>query len=204
MPQAPKRKRDRAATEAALLAAARARFTLGGYDATSVRDIARDAGVDPALIFRYFGSKERLFERAAQTVEDQRQAPPDGGPEDVPIRLLHAAMQQAAPGSAGGHPLAALLLSSGRPECRERLNAQLSNDYVHALEQLVDLPDRELRAELLTAWLLGITVARSLAHTPALSEACVEEISPYFERVAAVLLGTPAPAAAPSGHPAAP
>ncbi|GAA2431747.1 TetR family transcriptional regulator [Streptomyces glaucus] len=204
MPQPPKRKRDRAATQAALLAAARARFALSGYDATSVRDIARDAGVDPALIFRYFGSKERLFEQAAQSAQDDRdqEAASEDTPEDVPTRLLHAAMRQA-PGAEGGHPLAALLLSSGRQDCRERLGARLHDDYVRALTRLVDLPDRELRAELLTAWLLGITVARSLAHTPALSEACVEEISPYFEQVAAVLLGTPPPAAAPGG-PSAP
>jgi AcrR family transcriptional regulator len=194
MPQPAKRKRDRAATQAALLAAARARFALCGYDATSVRDIARDAGVDPALIFRYFGSKEQLFEQVAQTAEEYETEPADV-PEDVPTRLLHAAMRQSS-GSESGHPLAALLISSGRPDCRERLNAQLHHDYVQALEQLVDLPDRELRAELLTAWLLGITVARSLAHTPALSEACVDEISPYFEQVAAVLLGTPAQSAA--------
>ncbi|MEU0204469.1 MULTISPECIES: TetR family transcriptional regulator [unclassified Streptomyces] len=200
MPQPVKRKRDRAATRAALLAAARARFALRGYDATSVRDIARDAGVDPALIFRYFGSKEQLFEQAAQAAEEYGTEPADA-PEDVPTRLLHAAMRQS-PGSESGHPLAALLMSSGRPDCRERLNAQLHHDYVQALEQLVDLPDRELRAELLTAWLLGITVARSLAHTPALSEACVDEISPYFEQVAAVLLGTQArPAVA--GEPSA-
>lgn len=191
MTQPPKRKRDRAATEAALLAAARARFALVGYDATSVRDVARDAGVDATLIFRYFGSKERLFEAAAVPDEDQAGTEAEDGPEDLPTRLLHATMRQDWPGTAGGHPLTALLLSSGRQECRERLNSQLSETYVRNLEQLVDLPDRELRAELLTALLLGINVARSIAHTPALSEACVNDIAPYFDQVAAVLLGTP-------------
>ncbi|MEU4969063.1 TetR/AcrR family transcriptional regulator [Streptomyces smyrnaeus] len=185
MTQPPKRKRDRAATRAALLAAARARFTLMGYDATSVRDIARDAGVDATLIFRYFGSKEQLFEEAAKTTEMEV----EDDAEDLPTRLLHTTMKQAQPGSEGG-PLTALLLSSGRQECREKLNSQLHDLYVRNLEELVDLPDRELRAELLTAWLLGINVARSIAHTPALSDACVDDISPYFEQVAAILLGT--------------
>jgi AcrR family transcriptional regulator len=188
--QPPKRKRDRAATRAALLAAARARFALVWYDATSVRDIAGDAGVDATLIFRYFGSKEQLFEEASRVAEEQAEVAAEGGPEDLPTRLLHVTMKQDWPGSAGGHPLTALLLSSSRQECRERLNSQLHDTYVRNLEQLVDLPDRELRAELLTAWLLGINVARSIAHTPALSDACVNDITPYFEQVAAILLGT--------------
>lgn len=193
MTQTPKRKRDRTATRAALLAAARARFTLLGYDATGVRDIAGDAGVDPKLIFRYFGSKERLFEEASRLVEEQSDTDAEDGPAYLPTRLLHATMRQDEDGAAGGHPLTALLLSSSRQECREQLNSQLYDTYVRNFEELVDLPDRELRAELLTAWLLGINVARSIAHTPALSDACVNDITPYFEQVAALLLGTPPP-----------
>ncbi|MFF3378943.1 TetR family transcriptional regulator [Streptomyces sp. NPDC002680] len=189
----PKRKRDRAATRAALLAAARARFTLVGYDATSVRDIARDAGVDATLIFRYFGSKERLFEEASQLLREPVDTGTDDAPAYLPTRLLHTAMRQDEDGTAGGQPLTALLLSSSRPQCREQLNSQLYDTYVRNFEELVDLPDRELRAELLTAWLIGINVARSIAHTPALSDACVNDITPYFEQVAALLLGTPPP-----------
>ena len=49
------------ATSAAILRRATERFLRDGYAATSVRRIARDAGVDPALVLHYFGSKERLF-----------------------------------------------------------------------------------------------------------------------------------------------
>ncbi|MFG2115240.1 TetR/AcrR family transcriptional regulator [Streptomyces sp. NPDC048718] len=197
------RKRDRAATRAALLAAARARFALAGYDATSVRDIARDAGVDATLIFRYFGSKERLFEEASRLETETPDAGAEPTPKDVPTRLLHAAMRQAEPGAGAGHPLTTLLVSSGRPECRERLNEQLSETYARHLEQLVDAPDRELRAELLTALLVGINVSRSIAHTPALSRSCVEDITPYFDQVAALLLGSTDPVDGPRA-PAAP
>ncbi|MFD7061134.1 TetR/AcrR family transcriptional regulator [Streptomyces sp. NPDC059906] len=190
MTQPTKRKRDRAATRAALLAAARARFALVGYDATSVRDIARDAGVDATLIFRYFGSKERLFEEASRPEDTEPPVAEEARPADVPTWLLEATLRQHLPGASGGHPLTTLLLSSGRQECREQLNSQLSEMYVRNLEQLVDLPDRELRAELLTALLLGINVSRSIAHTPALTKACVDDIAPYFGQVADVLLGT--------------
>src|SRR4051794_14153604 len=56
------RRRDAAGTRQLLLDAARRRFAGNGYTATTVRDIADDAGVNVALINRYFTSKEGLFE----------------------------------------------------------------------------------------------------------------------------------------------
>ncbi|SFC20908.1 transcriptional regulator, TetR family [Nocardioides terrae] len=48
-------------TRAAILAAARERFAEAGFGATSIRAVAADAGVDPALVHHYFGSKRDLF-----------------------------------------------------------------------------------------------------------------------------------------------
>ena len=62
-PVAPRR-RDAGATRAAILEAAKAQFARAGYDLTSLRDIAADAGADVALIKRYFGGKEALFTEA--------------------------------------------------------------------------------------------------------------------------------------------
>jgi AcrR family transcriptional regulator len=50
----------------AILAAARSRFATDGYDRATVRAIAADAGVDPSMVMRYFGSKRQLFARAAE------------------------------------------------------------------------------------------------------------------------------------------
>lgn len=55
------RKRDAEATRAAILEAAKTQFAVLGYDCTVLRDIAREAGVDVALVKRYFGGKEALF-----------------------------------------------------------------------------------------------------------------------------------------------
>ncbi|WP_082177404.1 TetR/AcrR family transcriptional regulator [Arthrobacter sp. RIT-PI-e] len=54
--------RDAVRTRGALVRAARRRFATDGYRATTVRRIASDVGVNVALIGRYFGSKEGLFE----------------------------------------------------------------------------------------------------------------------------------------------
>src|SRR3546814_17701507 len=55
------RKRDATATRAAILTAARDRFIRDSYDSVGLRDISNGAGVDVALIGRYFGGKEGLF-----------------------------------------------------------------------------------------------------------------------------------------------
>src|SRR5262245_35373935 len=57
------RRSDR--SRAAILAAARDRFAADGYERATIRAIAADARIDPAMVMRYFGSKEKLFAAAA-------------------------------------------------------------------------------------------------------------------------------------------
>src|ERR687883_609279 len=59
------RPRDAEATKAAIVQAARERFAAEGYDRATIRAVAADAGIDPALVMRYYGSKEGLFAAAA-------------------------------------------------------------------------------------------------------------------------------------------
>jgi AcrR family transcriptional regulator len=51
-------------TREAILDAARKRFAEHGYDGATIRGIAADAGVDPALVHHFYGTKERLFAAA--------------------------------------------------------------------------------------------------------------------------------------------
>lgn len=60
---APPRRSDR--TRAAILAAARERFAADGYAGATIRAIAGQAGIDPSMVIRYYGTKERLFAAAA-------------------------------------------------------------------------------------------------------------------------------------------
>ena len=64
------RLRDSARTRQRLIAAAMQRFASQGYAAARVRDIGGDAGADPALINRYFDSKEGLFEACLAEASD--------------------------------------------------------------------------------------------------------------------------------------
>lgn len=60
------RSRDAEGTKTKILAAARTRFAKEGYERATIRAIALDAGIDPALVMRYFGNKEKLFTVAAE------------------------------------------------------------------------------------------------------------------------------------------
>src|SRR3981189_566493 len=85
------RKRDAAATREALLAAAGKLFAERGFDRTTVRDIAKLAGVNQALLFRYFGSKEGVFEEVMAR----------GGQEQLaatrPAQVLETALRGMVP-----------------------------------------------------------------------------------------------------------
>ncbi|MEU3277828.1 TetR family transcriptional regulator [Streptomyces antibioticus] len=52
------------ATRDAIRTAARERFAADGYERTTIRAVAKDAGIDPSMVMRYYGNKEGLFAAA--------------------------------------------------------------------------------------------------------------------------------------------
>ncbi|MGP3930555.1 TetR/AcrR family transcriptional regulator [Nonomuraea sp. KM88] len=186
------RKRDREATRARLLEAARLRFAREGYDATSVRDIAGDAGVDAGLIFRYFGNKKRLFDEVTADIPADIPADLlDGPEEELVARMVRSVVFADWTRYGGEHPLLAMLRSSAHEETRQRIREEVCTTYVRALEDLAEGDDAELRAELLSAWLVGIGILRSVVATPALAEAGLDDLAPHVAAVAGDLLGRP-------------
>lgn len=79
-------RRSSAETKANILAAARRRFAVDGYDRATIRAIAADADIDPSMIIRYYGSKERLFATAAEF--DLRLPDLAGAPRDQVGEIL--------------------------------------------------------------------------------------------------------------------
>ena len=78
-------------TREAILAAAREAFAERGFDRTSIRAIATSAGVDPALVHHYFGTKDELFLATVQAPMDPAVLLPrvlDGDVKELPERLL--------------------------------------------------------------------------------------------------------------------
>ncbi|WP_222711073.1 TetR/AcrR family transcriptional regulator [Quadrisphaera setariae] len=138
------RRRDAGRTRRRLLDAARERFAADGFSSTTVRQVADDAGVDVALIKRYFGSKEGLFEAClAAAVDDLREQPTPEGADDVATRIAHRLLGpfDAAPGEQGRSGSQALLLllrssgDAGVDDLRRRVLHHHSEALAHRLRE---------------------------------------------------------------------
>jgi AcrR family transcriptional regulator len=93
--RAPRRGRRPGApdTRSTILDAARAAFAEKGFAGTTIRAVSSAAGVDAALVYHYFGTKDELFLAAMELPMDPREllAPAvAGGPEGAGERLLRA------------------------------------------------------------------------------------------------------------------
>jgi AcrR family transcriptional regulator len=172
-------------TRATLLAAARLRFARDGYEATNLRDIAADVGVNVALIPRYFGSKEELFQTVIAFDHNRIAQALQGPPEHLAEHLLNNVLVDPA---GPDHDLfVTLLRSSDYPPAAEYLRHLLALLSANLAPHMAG-PDANLRADLVTAFLTGIVVLRRLVGKVPLSEAPASLLLPHFQRVLTALL----------------
>lgn len=185
MPTKSARPRNAEETRAALLAAARLRFARDGFDTTNLRDIAADVGVNVALIPRYFGSKEGLFQAVVAFDRSRLVQAVQGPPEHLAERLLNNVLVDP---TGPDHDLfVTLLRSSAYPPAAEYMQTLLDLLSTDLALQMAG-PDADLRADLVTAFLTGIVVLRRLIGKAPLSEATASMLLPHFQRVLSVLL----------------
>jgi AcrR family transcriptional regulator len=161
-------------TRDAILAAARRRFATRGYDATSVRVIAAEAEVDPALVIHYFGTKEALFTAAVGLPPGFPALLASLGTRPSLARTYLSVVDSddsrnailALVRSAVSHDKAAAML-------REFLTAQL----LPVIARLTSHPDAQLRASLIAAQLIGIAMLRHVLRVEPLVKATPDEIA---------------------------
>jgi AcrR family transcriptional regulator len=164
------RRKDATATRQALLDAARELFTGKGFDRTTVRDIAARAGVNQALLFRYFGSKEELLGRVLAEPGAALLA-------DVPReRLLGELLRRVLSSEPGadresGKDSMLMLAMTGPGPAAETLRREVAEPYTEALAALTDEPDARVRAELTLAWVLGLSLTMNMPGGSALADA---------------------------------
>jgi AcrR family transcriptional regulator len=175
------RQRGAAATRAAILAAAKLEFSRRSYDQVGVRDIAARAGVNPALVNRYFGSKPKLF--AAAYAEDIRlQELLRGERAALGERLARRVMRKRA--SQGGDSLSLLFRSATSAKALPMIRKALAARFVNPLGDWLGGRDARQRAALITAYLLGLATLSAVLRHPALGRSNVESV---VRRVAPVL-----------------
>lgn len=181
---------DAPAARDRILAAAREEFSERGYDKTSVRGIAKTAGVDSALVHHYFGTKEQVFEASIEVAFGPvlnapgsiAEGPLDGVGERL-ARFFFGVWENPATRT----PLLAIVRSAMNNEAAASVFRRLiSAQVLRRVARQLDLPDAELRAELAAAQLVGIALLRYVIKVEPLASADPEEI---IARVAPVVQG---------------
>lgn len=149
-----KPQRDALRTQAAILASAQDAFSLHGYAGASVRDITAGAGVNPALVSRYFGSKEKLFEAA---LADLLEASPVTGAPREAFGEAMVAMLTARP-RVRRNPLQMMLLASADAAARAITTRLLTQAVIEPLAQWFGAEDGAARAARFCMLASGLTL----------------------------------------------
>ena len=176
-------------TREAILDAARRAFAEQGYQRATIRDVARLAGVDPALVHHYFGTKQDLFVAAVRlpvNPVDQLTAVLAAEPDQVGQRLVETFLS-IWDHAADQSPLLALIRSAVADEQAAALLREfITEEVLGPLARRVGSPDAQLRATLAGSQLIGLAMARyiirvePLASTPAAQVAAV--VGPTVQR----------------------
>jgi AcrR family transcriptional regulator len=164
-PRTGSRAEQRRRTEARILDAATQVFFSAGYDRTTIRAVAAAAGVDAGLVMHYFGSKQQLYRR----VIDAAPVPEIGGtPAEAAEQILAMLADRLA--SADGASLALLRSMLTNPEAASAASTGIAR-YEAQIAQAIPADDADLRAAIISAVTLGITVSRHLIKSDELATA---------------------------------
>lgn len=178
---AEQRVRDREVTRRRILASARELFTSEGYGAVSSRMIAAHAGVNVALINRYFGAKRGLL---AEIIAEEGVFPGiiEGDPRTLSRRLADHAVRRL---HGEGSPLQrALDHSAGDPDLQAVYQARITTALIDPLADYLGAENARVRASLVASVLLGLTRVRLIEGATALRAHDREELT---ERIVGLL-----------------
>ncbi|MCQ0024309.1 TetR family transcriptional regulator [Streptomyces somaliensis DSM 40738] len=162
-PPGPRAPRRSDTTRAAILEAARERFAADGYERATIRAIARDAGIDPSMVMRYYGSKQGLFAAAS---EIDLRIPPLGA---LPARHVGAALvahfldRWDADEVLTGMLRVGVTNEAGAERMREIFKANLGPVVAGLCPDPQDAPRR---AALVASQILGMALARYVLRFP--------------------------------------
>jgi AcrR family transcriptional regulator len=177
------RTRNAPQTRADILTAARRRFGSDGYEGTTLRGVAADVGVDPALIIRYFGSKRELFAEAAEfriDLPDLTAVDPDSV-ADVLLSRFFAVWEQDTTF------LALLRAAMTSDSAADTLRHVFATQVAPALAAVT--PDHPAqRAGLMGAFVIGLATTRYVLANPAVANLDRDELMRFARPVIHQLL----------------
>jgi len=168
-------------TRSSILDTARQTFAEKGFDKASIRAIAADAGVDPALVHHYFGTKEKLFLAAMNAPVNPAEMIPKAlaGPrEEAGVRLVRMVL------TVWDSPAGTAALAMFRSALSNEWTARLLREFVvtqilrRAVSELIlDPAEAPLRSSLVATQIAGIMVGRYVLKLEPLASADAEVLA---------------------------
>jgi AcrR family transcriptional regulator len=161
-------------------------FAEEGYAGTSLRSIARTVGVDPALVVRYFGSKEALFLDTLE-VQDQFAGAISGPIEGMGARLVGYLIDPQSRDQRL-RTISAMTMAADREDVRKRLQFMIVAGIVEPLMRRMTGRNRLLRAHLVAAQINGILNQLAIVQDDELLSANVDLLAQTAGRALQVLI----------------
>ncbi|MDP3660361.1 TetR/AcrR family transcriptional regulator [Phenylobacterium sp.] len=180
------RRRSAETTRAAILEAARCRFSREGYEGAGVRDIAGDAGVDAALVSRYFGGKDELFAAVLEL-----SAKPDelfyGAPEEFAARIA-ALLVRDPQDDAKMDCVLIMLRSASSPKAAAAIRQFIEARFYGPMVEWLGCADATVLSRLLGALMMGMGVTRAISPDLDLDAAGREALERKVEAILLAML----------------
>ncbi|MET9520437.1 TetR family transcriptional regulator [Streptomyces sp. NPDC002994] len=173
-----------------ILQSARDEFAERGYDKTSMRGIAKAAGVDAALVHHYFGTKDDVFAAAIEMSFEPATAVPavlgQGGTDGIGERLARYFIG-VWENPATRAPLLAVVRSALTNETAAKvLRTFVLRRLLERVAAELDVPDPTFRAELAASHMVGIAILRYVIKAEPLASAdperIIEMVAPTLQR----------------------
>lgn len=175
-----RRRTGDADARAQILEAASKEFLANGYDATSLRAIARRADVDPALVHHYFADKPELF--AASVSSPIR---PDlivrqvlSGPRDqIGVNLVTAVLTAMESGKAADRAISIIRTALGHDFAATMLRQFITREVLKKIADDLGVDDGELRAGAVASQIVGLFMVRYGVRVEPLASAPIDEVA---------------------------
>jgi AcrR family transcriptional regulator len=178
----------------AILEAARSYFERHGYERATIRAIAAEAGVDPALVHHYFGSKDQLLVAALKLPVNPREVVRellDGDREHIGERLLRRVLSVWGDDWATGGTFLGLIRTSVTHEHAARvLREFFTREVIGRVAEVLEVSQPRLRVGLVASQLMGLAMARFIIRMEPIASADPETlIASYAPTIQRYLTG---------------
>ena len=150
-------------TREGIAQAARRQFAELGFDRTTIRSVAAEADVDPALVIHYFGSKHQLFLAAVELpfdVNDLVDRLQNGPREEVGERVVRFALGVLAQPEGLARWAGMVRAAASDPDAAANLREVLTRRIFEPLAEALGSDDAKLRANLASSQMVGLVMAR--------------------------------------------